>query len=309
MSATAFRLIPTQRCFWPGSIAWGLWAVVLLYAGLLTSFAAPDSSESAQASSTVPVGKQLVVAVAIDSNTNNGVLRLFTRTEKGWRADSEPIDCLFGKNGMAWGRGLNPAEPGLQKQEKDGRTPTGRFRIGKALGQEDALPAGNQGWPYTRVTERDAWVDDPNLPHYNQHVKLKPGEEVPPWFEKQRMKPNDFAYHWLLVIEHNTSDIVAGAGSAIFFHIRRGETKPTAGCTTMARPNLERLLIWLRPEGKPELVQLPKAEYQRLWKSWNLPSPAAVWGGTRIETKPKSEAKETKDADAAPAKPKTKKAA
>ncbi|PTX94756.1 hypothetical protein DB346_22365 [Verrucomicrobia bacterium LW23] len=291
-------------CVWRFMLACA--AFIALCPGALLP--APANEAPASAPSRVPPssppasGRQLVVAVAADNNTNNGILRMFTRTEKGWRADSEAIACLFGKNGMAWGRGLHAPQEGLQKQEKDGRTPAGRFKIGKCLGQEDALPKGAT-WPYQRVTERDAWVDDPTLPHYNQHVRLGADEKAPAWFEKQRMKIGDFAYHWLLVIEHNTSNIVPGAGSAIFFHIRRGETRPTAGCTTMARGNLERLLVWIRPAGRPEFVVLSKPDYLRLWKEWQLPDPEAVWGGTKLDDSgEKSDKDKDKDKGRKPAK-------
>ena len=36
------------------------------------------------------------------------------------------------------------------------------------------------------------------------------------------MRSGDFAYHWLIEIRHNSDPPVPGAGSAIFFHIRRG---------------------------------------------------------------------------------------
>jgi L,D-peptidoglycan transpeptidase YkuD (ErfK/YbiS/YcfS/YnhG family) len=76
-------------------------------------------------------------------------------------------------------------------------------------------------------------------------------------------------------IRHNSDPPVAGAGSAIFFHIRRGELRPTAGCTTMAEDQLVRVIKWLRVERKPSYVLLPAAEYKEKWQAWNLPPPFA----------------------------------
>ena len=67
-----------------------------------------------------------------------------------------------------------------------------------------------------------------------------------------------------------------GAGSAIFFHIRRGESRPTSGCTTMAEPELVKLVTWLREAGHPQYVLLPWNEYQEKWRAWGLPDPAKV---------------------------------
>ena len=66
---------------------------------------------------------------------------------------------------------------------------------------------------------------------------------------------------------------VPGEGSAIFFHIRRGESRPTSGCTTMAEGNLVHLITWLRAPRHPCYVLLPESEYQKKWRSWNLPAP------------------------------------
>ncbi len=215
---------------------------------------------------------QLVVSIAPDWNSFQGEARRYSKAADGsWVQEGEPWPVLFGKNGLAWGRGLHEPQSGLQKKEGDGRAPAGRFTIGFAMGYEPALPKGNRGWAYHQVTERDAWIDDPLLPHYNHLYTLKPGETPPSWFERQRKRLGDDAYHWKLLIEHNYQNAIPGEGSAIFFHIRRGETRPTFGCTTMAREKLEELLCWLDPKGKTEYVLLPKSEWERLKGSWKLP--------------------------------------
>jgi L,D-peptidoglycan transpeptidase YkuD (ErfK/YbiS/YcfS/YnhG family) len=64
---------------------------------------------------------------------------------------------------------------------------------------------------------------------------------------------------------------VPGGGSAIFFHVRRGPDKPSAGCTTMAVEPLEWMIRWLRPEDSPHYVLLPRADYMALRLKWRLP--------------------------------------
>jgi hypothetical protein len=95
----------------------------------------------------------------------------------------------------------------------------------------------------------------------------------PDWFPRQRMKPEDPVYRWLLEIRHNADPPVPGAGSAIFFHIRRGANRPTAGCTTMAEADLIRVLRWLRAERRPAYALLPREEYAARWERWGLPAP------------------------------------
>lgn len=221
-------------------------------------------------------GKQLVVSVAPDWNSKNGRLQCFERTGSGWKPALPAWPVLYGRNGLAWGRGVKGTdEPGLRKTERDGRAPAGLFRIGKIFTYDAALPAG-AAYPFHTVTKRDAWVDDVNSPHYNQHVIIDDPADPPSWFEKQKMRHNDFAYRWLVEIRHNADPPAPGAGSAIFFHIRRGPQRATAGCTTMAQENLVNLIRWLRAEKRPHYALLPRTEYEAKWKAWGLPAPEEV---------------------------------
>lgn len=220
--------------------------------------------------------RQLILAISPDWDSFQGHLQRFERGKDGqWRAVAPPVPVLFGKAGLAWGRGVHgQGEPGLTKKERDKRAPAGVFRIGTVYGYDAALPGGGD-YPYHQVTEADAWVDDPNLPEYNRHVTVDP-ENPPPWFNKMKMRHNDFAYHWLVEIRHNADPPVRDAGSAIFFHIRRGETRPTAGCTTMKRSDLEEMIRWLRAPLKPHYAVMPWKEYVERWKAWGLPDPEAA---------------------------------
>ncbi len=220
---------------------------------------------------------QLLVATAPGWNSFQGELRRFERSRGGeWVAQGAAVPVLFGKAGLAWGTGLaGQNEKGLRKKERDKRAPAGVFRIGKIYTYDAELPAG-ANYPFRQVTKADAWVDDPTLPNYNRFVTIPDPANPPPWFEKQEMRHNDFAYRWLVEVRHNSDPPVPGEGSAIFFHIRRGETRPTAGCTTMAEEELVRVIRWLRADRHPCYALLPAAEYGTKWEAWNLPPPGAV---------------------------------
>jgi L,D-peptidoglycan transpeptidase YkuD (ErfK/YbiS/YcfS/YnhG family) len=221
--------------------------------------------------------RQLIVGIAPSWNSLQGRLQLFRRDAQGqWQPVSEPVPVLFGKNGLAWGRGVEGTnEDGLHKQERDGRAPAGVFNIGTIYTYDAALPPGAD-YPFHQVTTADAWVDDSGLPNYNKFVTIPNPADPPAWFDKMKMRHGDFAYRWLVEIRHNADPPVSGAGSAIFFHIRRGESRPTSGCTTMAEPDLVRLITWLRAADHPQYVLLPWDEYQRKWRAWGLPDPAKV---------------------------------
>jgi L,D-peptidoglycan transpeptidase YkuD (ErfK/YbiS/YcfS/YnhG family) len=222
-----------------------------------------------------PGVRQLIVAIAPSWDSMQGHLQRFHRDGPGqeWQPDSDPIPVLFGKNGLAWGRGLEPTPAdGLHKHERDGRAPAGLFAIGTIYTYDAALPPGAD-YPFHQVTDADAWVDDVTSPDYNRFVTIPDPAHPPAWFEKAKMRQGDFAYRWLVEIRANSDPPAPGEGSAIFFHIRRGEKRPTSGCTTMAEPDLARLVSWLRAADHPEYALLPASEYARLWQSWGLPDP------------------------------------
>jgi L,D-peptidoglycan transpeptidase YkuD (ErfK/YbiS/YcfS/YnhG family) len=243
-----------------------------LFLGYTSAISAPAESNQLGLDA-----RQMIVCLAPKSSSSEGTLQLFARDAVGhWQPEGKPWPVLFGRGGLAWGRGLNPPQPGPQKASDDRRNPAGLFKIGYALGYASALPPGAKGWPYHQVTDRDAWIDDPALPNYNHLYTLAPGEAPPPWWEKERLHLGDNAYQWMVRIEANYDQPVSNAGTDIFFHVRRGEHYRTAGCTTMGEPDLERLIKWLQPGSNAMLAELTRADYLRLWQEWHLPPPGLL---------------------------------
>jgi len=219
---------------------------------------------------------QLIVSLAPSWDDSRGKLQLLERTPEGWRPVSPVIAVLYGKHGLAWGRGVPGTEvEGKAKREGDGRAPAGVFALGTIFGDDAALPEGAD-FPYHQVTARDAWVDDPKHPFYNRHVVIDDPAHPPAWFEKHRMRVGDAAFRWRVEIRHNAEPPVAGAGSVIFFHIRRGPERRTAGCTVMAEDDLLTMIRWLRADRKPHYVLLPYPEYLARLEPWGLPPVEAI---------------------------------
>jgi L,D-peptidoglycan transpeptidase YkuD (ErfK/YbiS/YcfS/YnhG family) len=245
---------------------------------LLSVFLCAVAFTAAQADVLDARVRQLVVSIAPDWNSMTGKIQRFERGADGmWQPVSKPVPVLYGKNGLAWGRGVKGQdEQGLKKVERDKRAPAGIFEIGKVYTYDAKLPDGSD-YPFHQVTDADVWSDDPRSPDYNRHVVIDP-KNPPDNFSHERMRPGDFAYHWIIEIKHNENPAVPGAGSAIFFHTRRGVMHPTSGCTTMAKENLIEFIRWLRAPKHPHYVLLPWGEYRQKWQAWGLPSPEAVSG-------------------------------
>src|SRR5690242_20418092 len=64
-------------------------------------------ASSAHAAGVPAECEQLIVGIAPDWNSMRGTLQRYERSGSGpWHPVSDPVPVLFGKNGLAWGRGL-----------------------------------------------------------------------------------------------------------------------------------------------------------------------------------------------------------
>lgn len=201
-----------------------------------------------------------------------GELEGYRRLKNGsWRREFGPVPVVLGKRGLAWGIGIaGQGQEGPQKQERDWRSPAGIFKIGKLYTYDQVLPAGIN-YPFVTMTARDVWISDPKSPNYNRHLTVDP-KNPPSWYARERMRLGDPAHRYMLEVRHNADQPVPGAGSAIFFHVRRGPDIPTSACTVMAQKDLLNLLRWLRPQDSPCYVLLPWEIYKLKWDTWKLPA-------------------------------------
>jgi L,D-peptidoglycan transpeptidase YkuD (ErfK/YbiS/YcfS/YnhG family) len=208
---------------------------------------------------------QLVLGVTDGWDDTAITLTRYQRDGAGWRAVGAPVAAVAGHAGLAWGRGLHPAQPGRQKEEGDGRSPAGAFAIGGAFGFAAAPPAGT-ALPYAQLG--DAWrcVDDPASAHYNRLFDAS-GVAVD-WRSAEEMMELGELHRWVVFVEHNP-DAVRDGGSCIFFHVWSGRGGATLGCTALDEEALAAMIAWLRPGAV--YVLLPRAEREALAVGWGLP--------------------------------------
>jgi L,D-peptidoglycan transpeptidase YkuD (ErfK/YbiS/YcfS/YnhG family) len=211
--------------------------------------------------------RQLIVVTSKDWDATGAIAQRYERHGATFEKFETPFAVVLGKNGMGRGKGIEPMDEigGPLKQEGDGRAPAGMFNLATAFGY---APTAQTRLPYLELTPAIECVDDSQSGRYNQ---LLDGSAVTrDWNSSERMRRNDDLYRQGIFIEHNTP-ASPNAGSCIFFHIWRGPTTPTRGCTAMAPEDIQRLFSWLDPRLSPRLVQLPEAEYDRLRERWHLP--------------------------------------
>lgn len=209
---------------------------------------------------------QLVVVKSDHWESKSGVLSAYELRREKWEKVIGPFPVQLGRAGMAWGPGLH--DPALNsqplKQEGDGKTPSGIFRLTGLYGYGELQAR----MPYLQVDTNTFCVDDPKSAYYNQIVR---GEEVQKdWNSAETMRMESNAYKYGIVVGYNTERPKAGAGSCIFMHLGEpGGT--TAGCTAMAEADILKLINWLDKDKHPLVLQAPEEFYTVLAKRYKLP--------------------------------------
>ncbi|MGJ7518838.1 L,D-transpeptidase family protein [Pseudomonas baetica] len=211
--------------------------------------------------------QQLIVVTSKHWDDIQGTAQRYERHGDTFEKYEASFPVVLGKNGLAWGKGLNNVEDfqGPIKQEGDGKAPAGLFKLGTAFGY---AAVADTRLSYLPLTSSIECVDDSQSKRYNQLVDGSTVDKD--WSSSERMRRNDELYRQGVFIEHNTPASPT-AGSCIFLHIWRGPTTPTRGCTAMAPADIARLFSWLDPRQSPLLVQLPEAQYEQLRERWKLP--------------------------------------
>lgn len=133
------------------------------------------------------------------------------------------------------------------KNEGDGATPLGSYPIRAALIRTDRVHVRPAYLPWRALHENDGWSDDVRDRAYNRPVFH------PHAYSAEHLWRADAAYDIILILGHNDSPPVRGAGSAIFFHCRN-EKNYTEGCIAIARADMEKILPQLRTGDRLDII-------------------------------------------------------
>ena len=222
---------------------------------------------------------QVMVVTTPDWSALHGTAALFKRknTESEWKRVNDEFSVVVGKNGLGvmirpgivdngliYKDGRRPAYPA--KIEGDGRSPAGFFPLTSTFGIADV----GSKLPFTKLDEFTECVDDTNSSFYNKIVnRMQVGNFD--WKSSEKMFTVRPQYDLGVFVGYNSYPPVRGNGSCIFLHIWKDADTGTAGCTAMARENLERVIRWLDPAKNPYLVQMTLGEYLSQRKYFKLP--------------------------------------
>jgi L,D-peptidoglycan transpeptidase YkuD (ErfK/YbiS/YcfS/YnhG family) len=153
---------------------------------------------------------------------------------RGWLiADGWTVPVALGRGGIL-----------ANKREGDGGTPRGSFRPLRLWWRGDRHVRPRTFLPIRPIRPEDGWCEDPADRHYNRPVHL--GREQ----QGDRLTREDELYDFIIEIDHNAAPRVAGRGSAVFLHLARENFGPTAGCVSMTKSAMLRLLRRIGPQTK-----------------------------------------------------------
>ncbi|MFC8509095.1 L,D-transpeptidase [Streptomyces sp. NPDC057411] len=211
-----------------------LLALGAVLAGLHTAPPAPLPERMADTGG----GTQLIIAEAADARATTGTLTWWDRRDGRWvRAGSAP--ARFGAKGLAEGAG---------RRQGTNTTPTGLYRLPYAFGVRPA-PAGT-AYRYARVTDRSWWCQDNASRAYNRWVEGLPKDCRAA--ESEHLVAYRTQYAYALVIGFNYDRPVRGRGAGIFLHV--DGPGATAGCVSVPRDAMRRVLAWADPERRPHIA-------------------------------------------------------
>jgi len=239
----------------------------LLSASLCSSQTLKDSP--------IPENSRQMILVVTDSiKSTKGKLFRFERPDEGkmWKKLSKEIPVVIGRNGLAWGRGLNQIDSSMLpiKTEGDGKSPAGVFTLSYAFGYTPLTEMKGLKIPYLEITVMRECIDDAKSEYYNQVINNNEVEKID-WDSSEKMYFADIYYEQGVIVDQNIDPVIKGAGSCIFLHNWRVPDETSAGCTEMEPVNLKEIIYWLDSSANPILVQLTKQLYIKYLQSWELP--------------------------------------
>lgn len=155
-------------------------------------------------------------------------------SRRGWlTADGRTVRVALGRGGIK-----------VNKREGDGGTPRGTFRPRQLWWRADRYPRPRTFLAARAIGPEDAWCEDPASRHYNKPVRLDRSRSG------DRLRRDDRLYDFVVEIDHNRAPCIKGRGSAVFLHLARDNFGPTAGCVSMTKSAMLRLLARLGPNTR-----------------------------------------------------------
>lgn len=174
----------------------------------------------------------MIIRVTAKPKASTGILTL----------NGQRYPCALGRSGIILSS---------EKQEGDGATPAGTWILRRLLYREDRMSRPKTNLPTDVILKLDGWCDAPDDTNYNTQIKL------PYDASAETLWRDDNLYNLIVVLGHNDNPVIAGKGSAIFFHVAKYNDTglaPTEGCIALPEATLKALLESCSTDTKMEIT-------------------------------------------------------
>jgi L,D-peptidoglycan transpeptidase YkuD (ErfK/YbiS/YcfS/YnhG family) len=211
--------------------------------------------------------RQVIVVSGVSRTSSYATLYTYQLGADGktWKARFSGMPARVGYAGWAWAG---------KRVQDSGTTPAGTFRVSATFGLK-ANPGTTMS--YKLADADDYWVGDNKDPKtYNMFQPSASSKRTWRTGEAERLAAYPTQYEYAAVINFNrpaaatvTWDAVRSQyvtskpantrlGSAIFLHVNGAGS--TAGCVSLRRADLLKVLTWLDPAARPRIVMAVKAD-------------------------------------------------
>lgn len=213
-------------------------AAALASASLLVLGAAPGGPPLPTTMADTGGGTQLITAQAPRADSTSGTVTWWDLRHGTW-VKAGSAAARFGAKGLV---------EGSSRKQGTNTTPTGLYDLPFAFGVK-AAPGGTTV-KYRRVRQDSWWCQDNGARAYNRWVEPRPADCAAA--EAEHLISYGTQYAYALVIGFNYERPVRGRGAGIFLHVNgRGAT---AGCVSVSRDAMRRILDWVDPGRGPHIA-------------------------------------------------------
>ncbi|MGY0022672.1 L,D-transpeptidase family protein [Streptomyces sp. cg35] len=184
-------------------------------------------------------GSQLVTAEAPRTASTRGTVTWWDRRADGRWVKAGSAPARFGAKGLV---------EGARRKQGTNTTPTGLYDLPFAFG--NAAAPGGTSVTYRRVHNDSWWCQDNDARAYNRWTEPRPRDCRAS--ESEHLADYRTQYAHALVIGFNYHRPVRGRGAGIFLHVN-GQGA-TAGCVSVPKDAMRRILAWARPGRAPHMA-------------------------------------------------------
>lgn len=189
----------------------------------------------------VEVGNATQV-ITVKSSGSYATVTAWAKGAAGWKPVVSTSAGRVGSNGVV---------PGSTRRQSTYTTPSGTYTLTEGFGVE----AGGTNMPYTHVDSTQWWVEDPESKFYNS-MHTAAGADFPLTESGDRGSEHlinyPTQYAKALVINFNRWPAVPGRGAGIFLHVNGSGA--TAGCVSVPRATMDRIMSWVQPGAHPRIA-------------------------------------------------------